>query len=376
MNSAVYQLRGNRIKLFFMLAATLLFAAGFFIFPIAAVTGAREGMELCAQIVVPSLFPFLALSAFLVKFPPAQLLFRPLNPLIRVLFRLPDRAGAAVVMGLCGGYPAGAQALNTLVQNEDLTKEQASRAILFLVNAGPAFTIGAVGVAMLGDAKAGTLLFIAILLSSLSLGFIHARFATKPEQNKKKERFQKQPSFSQSFVYAATTAGRAVFFICCFVMLFSVVLQMLQASGFPDVFSLFLTRFGVPSELSSCMLPSIFEVAAGCCAAARADILFLPLYAFILSFAGLCVHFQIYSTAFAFSISKRCFLLSRIGCGLCSALIVFILTRLFPTAVSVYAKHKIPSPAPLHSPYSAVILLLCLCIFLLSFKNSVDSSNK
>ena len=62
----------------------------------------RQGLALCAEVVVPTLFPFMALSGFWHY--PAWGIFclaaAAHNPL---LLRLPDQAAGAVLMGLIGG---------------------------------------------------------------------------------------------------------------------------------------------------------------------------------------------------------------------------------------------------------------------------------
>ena len=66
----------------------------------------QEGLALCAQSVIPSLFPFFVVSALLVSLGFAQFLGRPLEGFMRVLFHVGGNGAAALVLGLAGGYPA------------------------------------------------------------------------------------------------------------------------------------------------------------------------------------------------------------------------------------------------------------------------------
>ena len=84
------------------------FGGGILIAPQAASQGVRDGLTLCGQVVIPSLFPFLALSSFLVQSGLAQRAGHLLEPITKLLFRLPGAAGSAILMSLIGGYPVGA----------------------------------------------------------------------------------------------------------------------------------------------------------------------------------------------------------------------------------------------------------------------------
>ena len=76
------------------------FGGGILIAPQAASQGVRDGLTLCGQVVIPSLFPFLALSSFLVQSGLAQRAGHLLEPITKLLFRLPGAAGSAILMSL------------------------------------------------------------------------------------------------------------------------------------------------------------------------------------------------------------------------------------------------------------------------------------
>ena len=73
-----------------------------------AVQACRAGLRLCAELILPSLFPFFVLSALLAKLGLPALLGERLAPLGRRLFRVSGAGCTALLMGLLGGYPLGA----------------------------------------------------------------------------------------------------------------------------------------------------------------------------------------------------------------------------------------------------------------------------
>src|SRR5699024_9602966 len=121
---------------------------------------------------VPSLFPFLVLASFLARSPAGDVLGRLLTPLLRWGFRLPACCGGTVLLGLLGGYPAGARGISLLLAQGRLTQSQAARALGFCVNPGAAFLVTYVGGGLLGDASLGWALFFSVTGSSLLLGVL------------------------------------------------------------------------------------------------------------------------------------------------------------------------------------------------------------
>ena len=107
------------------------FGGGILIAPQAASQGVRDGLTLCGQVVIPSLFPFLALSSFLVQSGLAQRAGHLLEPITKLLFRLPGAAGSAILMSLIGGYPVGARMTVQLLDAALITQKQAQRMLFF-----------------------------------------------------------------------------------------------------------------------------------------------------------------------------------------------------------------------------------------------------
>ena len=156
----------QRISMGTALMLTVTAAALLFLNPESAANGMRSGLNLCATVVIPSLFPFLVVSAFLIRSGLSARIGRLLGPVTRLLFGLPGCTAAPVLMGMLGGYPVGVKAAAELYEQGQLTHAQSSRMICFCVNAGPAFTIGAVGAGMLGSVQAGVVLYACLLYTS------------------------------------------------------------------------------------------------------------------------------------------------------------------------------------------------------------------
>ena len=103
---AVARLRGAA-ALFF----PVFFGAALLFFPDVSAAAAREGVTLCLQTVLPSLFPFFVLSSLLVQSDVPRLLSRAMAGVMYPLFGVSGAGASALILGLLGGYPDAARSL-------------------------------------------------------------------------------------------------------------------------------------------------------------------------------------------------------------------------------------------------------------------------
>lgn len=90
------------------LLAVLCCFSALLLLPEVSAQAAQDAMLLCAQTLIPSLFPFFVLSSLLIACGASELLSALLSLLMRPLFGLSGAGAAALALGLCGGYPVGA----------------------------------------------------------------------------------------------------------------------------------------------------------------------------------------------------------------------------------------------------------------------------
>ena len=121
--------------------------------PQESMAAARDGLALCGNVIIPSLFPFFVLASLVVDLGLAAYLGRALEPVMRPLFHISGSCAAAVAMGFIGGYPVGARTALQLYQQGLCTKTEAERLLSFCNNSGPAFILGVVGAGVFGSGR-------------------------------------------------------------------------------------------------------------------------------------------------------------------------------------------------------------------------------
>ena len=131
--------------------------------------GVRQGLEICINTLLPSLFPFLILSSFLTKSGADSFLGKALGrPICAALGLSPGGVGALLLSILCG-FPIGTITATALLERGELDCAEWERLMPILNNPGASFLIGAVGGGMLGSVRAGVALFCIVWLSALLL---------------------------------------------------------------------------------------------------------------------------------------------------------------------------------------------------------------
>lgn len=334
-----------KIKQLLLLTATFLTACALLIFPGEAADGARNGIGYCLQILVPSLYPFMVLAVFLVKSGLSDRIGRLFETPARRLVKLPGSAATAVLMSMIGGYPTGARSIAALYDAGAVSGEQAARMLCFCVNSGPAFVISAVGVGFLRNRSAGYLLFASQLAASVLLSLLSGITAKKePEPARKKAAAPR--GAVPALIAAAADAARGMISMCCFVVLFAAILNLL--------------RIWVRDPGWSAALSGFLEVTGGCSDFAKRG---LPLWAvsLIIGWGGLCVHFQVLSSVEKIPVRLPRFFLFRLLHGGLAASITACLEGFFPESRAVFQNTSEALHGGVSASVPAATALIVLC---------------
>ena len=198
-------------------------ACALLFFPETASAAVVRGLRQCGAAILPSLFPFFICANLITELSLTRIPARLLGRLMRPVFHLGGTSSAALVLGLVGGYPAGAQAVAQLYESGSISQEEAGRLLLFCNNAGPAFVTGVCGVCVLGSAKAGLLLYAVHVFCALLTGVLlrgPLPDAAPPAAHTSPE---KAPGFAAAFITSVKRAGTAALQVCMFVVAFSVL---------------------------------------------------------------------------------------------------------------------------------------------------------
>lgn len=328
-------------------------------------TGALEGLIYCGSVLIPSLFPFMVLSSFIVKSGLSDKCSLILSPVTKLLFKLPGCAGMSVLLSMIGGYPVGARGIVSLLEQKRITQSQAKRMALFMVGGGPAFIVFVVGDILLADRTSGLILWASQVITQIMLGILTGIMSDDEKEPPKAASTVKSMSFSSAVVESCRDGVTGMISLCGLVTLFSSVLGIIINLGIYDSISGFLNFLGVDKSVADSVLPVLWEVTKGCNQACDVN---APIYlvAFAIGWGGICVHFQIYSLIESLGVSKLKFTFFRFLQGAVSALITSVIFMFYtPPAKPVFSNIQNASVSLNSSTWIGSIALIIMCVFFL-----------
>ncbi len=316
-----------------LLGLALLISGGaLVVYPAQAMEAARGGLQLCANVIIPSLFPFFVLSSLMVELGFAQYLGRALEPVMRPLFRVSGPCASAVALGFIGGYPVGARTAIQLYEKGLCTRTEAQRLLAFCNNSGPAFILGVVGAGVFSSSRAGLLLYLVHALASLCVGLIFRFYGGRGgdgETARRRVRIQTE-RFSLAFTRAVKGAFSSTLNICAFVVFFTVVIRMLFVTGLLTLAAEAVSGLlGVERRWIEYLLTGLVEISSGVTTLSGTQALTgrMSMAAFMLGWAGVSVHCQVLSFLGDSGLSARTYVAGKLLHGTLSAAGMWLLAR-------------------------------------------------
>lgn len=303
-----------------------------------AQNSAKEGLNLCIQSVIPSLFPFL-LTMSILNNCITDMTFPVLKPICKIC-RIPFECGSYLLLGLLGGYPVGAKCINDAHINKVLTKIEARRLLAFCSNAGPSFIFGILGCLYASKAPVFVLWGIHIL-SALIVGMLLP--STEHRDYHSTYQIQKK---ADNIISSIKTMS----IICAWVLIFRMIIDYIQNT--------FLSELPVTIQI---IISGALELTNGCMQLSGISNFGqrFVLSSVFLSFGGICVIMQ------TFSVTRN------IGCS------SYMIGKIMQTLISfllasccqffIFDKYQCAN-VPISLTISALLILI-LIIFILYQKN-------
>lgn len=284
------------------LSLSLVLLSYFIISPKTAIFYAKNGIILCGNVIIPSLFPVNFCVIFIMKLI-GNFNFKSDSIKNNLLF----------LFSLIGGYPTGAKLINEEYKQGNISRHNARIMQYYSANGGIGFIISAVGYGIYGSKKLGYLLFLSHSVSSLILGILLKRFLKKEKSAKDTA---KAENIADIFVLSASEASNAILSICSFVIFFSVINGFLSKTKY-------LKYLCYVTEITSALnlTKNIYFTA------------------FLLGFCGISIWCQIIAVSKDVGIDFIKFFFSRLFCGGLSAILIYIFLKIFRESTDVFSNN-------------------------------------
>ena len=270
-NIYVIKLKRNFLPMVFVF-----FTLGLLVFSSSNLPAVKQGLELWASSVVPSLFPFFVATELLINTNLITHLGYLLNNFMKPIVNISGGGAFCFIMGLISGYPVGAKIACNFRQNNICSKAECERLLSFTNNSGPLFIVGTVGVLMYKNTTIGLLLLVTHVLASITVGIIF-RFWKKNKHSKdfynssiEKTKSKQNVSFSnlgEVLAKSITSSISTILLIGGFIVIFASIISILKSSGILNMFTTILApifnELNISSSFISPLLTGFLEITSG-----------------------------------------------------------------------------------------------------------------
>ena len=269
----------------------------------------KSGLSLCANVIIPSVFPFIVLSDFLYCFIDFSSI-KYLGMLFEKTFKV-NRCGLyPFILGIICGFPLGVKCASELYRDGKLTRDECERLIGFSNNTGPAFLVCGIGLALRKNIYEGFLLYFVMVISAIITGFL---FSINKKSGSINSDISKMKIFS--ITDSIKNAGYNTLNICSYLTFFACIVGLLRNMLGETHFYLSIISF--------------LEVGSATSVLSKTAILTEPqslaLSAFAISFSGFSVHLQALSFISKSDIRVGRYFIMKLLQGLISLILTIIL---------------------------------------------------
>lgn len=299
-----------------------------------AVQAGKEAIELCLQVLIPSLLPFIFFSRLLLQAMEGAS-YRFLRPLEQLL-RLPEHGGKVLLIGLLGGYPVGAATVGEQVLSGRLDENSGKRMVLLCNQAGPAFLFG-VGSLLFSVPYATAIVWAVQIASTL----IMAQLLPGGGGTMATGQCGNHLSVQQILLHSIRTMAM----ICGWVVLLRIALAFLDK----------WVLWHLPDWLQSAVAGTL-ELSNGCAGLGglAGEGLRLVLFCAMLSFGGLCVWQQ--TAAVAAGLVTAWYLPVKASQAAISAMLAYLAQAVFPAHLRLH----LPVQVLAGLAFCAIFPIICL----------------
>lgn len=307
----------------------------------------KKSLQLWANSVIPSLFPFFVATELLMNTNFINILGKYFNKIMKPIFNIRGEGSFAFIMGLISGYPVGAKIACDFRINNICSKEECERLLSFTNNSGPLFIVGTVGISMFKNSTIGFLLLITHILSCITIGIIFRYWKYNSNNygnisyNISKNFQYKNISFSnigEILGNSIYNSIKTILIIGGFIVIFSSIISILNASGFLNIIIILFTPlfnyFNIDTSLIYGIITGLLEITNGISSISNIAIkkisISIIISSFLLGTGGLSILLQVLSITSKTDLSIKPYIYGKILHGIISAFYTFIFINLFP----------------------------------------------
>lgn len=339
----------TKFKNMFVPVGFILFVAVYFSASQAIVSGVKSGLQLCCNVIIPSLYPFMVVSCFIASSRYADAISRPFVFVFRLLNIKNRRVMTYCMLSIIGGFATGGYFLNVINCNENIPQNMQKILPVMMSLNSPSFVITAVGVQMLGSLESGVMLYVAVVVSAFITAFFMSFILPFEDNSTAKSAKERQITLTQ----AVKNCVDSILDICGVVIVVSALCKVVELYSdnllLTLVFSLFCEVTAACNFVTQYFGGNLFILIVALC--------ILPVSSYM----------QLKSSDKKGILNLKPLILSKAIQIPIAVAVMRILVNLFPTVCNVYASGDITVNRHWNSPVLSFYLIFVSVCFVVFF---------
>lgn len=306
--------------------------------PAVSLESAQKGIALWASDVMPALLPFFICANFIILIGIPSLIGRFFERSFQSIFGAPGCSAFVFIISITSGYPMGPKLIGDMGRRGEITLDEAKRMLTFCSTSGPLFMLGAVGAGMFHSPLAGAAIAASHYIGAVLNGILYnitERGIKKSKHNKYKKKMHSRKnapvyykasinsdsSLLEMFTDSILSALKTLGIICCYIVLFTMITDILELGG---VFNHF------PHGYQRGVIKGLLEMTVGCSTLSLSEGTGMRtaciLASFLVSFGGFSIFAQSMSVLYGLNISPFFYLKAKLMHGILSGITAYFIS--------------------------------------------------
>lgn len=234
---------------------------------------------------VPSMFPMFILSDILISYNFTDYIPKKIVNFISKIFNISNNAVLIIFLSMISGFPTNAINVKNALDNKLISKKESEHLLLFNHFANPLFVLSTIGTFYLNNTKYGIIILVSHVLSNIVIGILFRKrnnysIDNYISKNCKSQSFGNviSDSINKSINSLLMISGTVTLFL----ILSTLIINIFNLNGY-----LSILLQGILEMTMSIASLSITNIS---------DIIKVVAATMIISFGGLSIHLQVYSS--------------------------------------------------------------------------------
>lgn len=337
----------------------------------------RDGISVCLNTLIPSLFPYLILSDMAAVLPLTDMVGNILKRPMTSLFGVSGAGACSFILGTLCGFPIGAKSAVKLYDEGKLQRYECEKLIALCSIPSISFTVNVVGLSVFGSTSVGWIFWICAVSSSVISGIFNNFLLRKKHLgNLSKNDIMYSDRYTNAkkssagiFVGAIERSAKSTLLICSYVIFFSCLTGSI---------GLLLSRLEAPSILNN-IIGGLLELTCGAKASVSVSNLCLRtvMCGVFIGWSGISVHLQIFSICSGRGLDFSSFIAMKLLQGALCGAMMFSIFNLCPAIFDAEKNASITDfgipTGQWQASYALVFIIVLTLLFLLGRKGHWQS---